>query len=44
MTINNAKKVVVVTGSNRGIGYAIVKRLCKEFDGIIYLTGITYLF
>lgn len=28
-----------VTGGNRGIGYAIVKRLCKEFDGVVLFTG-----
>ncbi|XP_045510811.1 carbonyl reductase [NADPH] 1-like [Colias croceus] len=32
-------KVAVVTGSNRGIGFAIVKGLCKRFDGIVYLTS-----
>jgi NAD(P)-dependent dehydrogenase (short-subunit alcohol dehydrogenase family) len=33
------QRVAIVTGSNKGIGYSIVKRLCKEFDGIVYLTG-----
>ncbi|CAF1196987.1 unnamed protein product [Rotaria sordida] len=33
------KKVAVVTGANRGIGYAIVDKLCSMFDGIIYLTA-----
>ncbi len=28
-----------VTGANKGIGYAIVNRLCSTFDGVIYLTG-----
>jgi len=28
-----------VTGANKGIGYAIVDKLCSVFDGIIYLTG-----
>ena len=28
-----------VTGSNKGIGYAIVDKLCSVFDGTIYLTG-----
>ena len=32
------KKVAVVTGSNKGIGFEIVKGLCKEFKGIVYLT------
>ena len=34
-------KVAVVTGSNKGIGFYIVKRLCQEFDGHVYLTGKT---
>jgi len=33
------KRVAVVTGSNKGIGYSIVKFLCKKFDGIVYLTA-----
>lgn len=33
------KKVAVVTGSYRGIGYYIVKELCKRFDGDVYMTG-----
>lgn len=32
-------KVAVVTGSNKGIGYAIVKGLCEKFDGKVYLTS-----
>ena len=28
-----------VTGANKGIGYAIVKKLCKEFSGTVILTG-----
>ncbi|XP_029200429.1 carbonyl reductase [NADPH] 1-like [Acropora muricata] len=32
-------KVAVVTGANKGIGYAIVKRLCKEFPGTVILTA-----
>ncbi|CAF1197946.1 unnamed protein product [Adineta steineri] len=34
-----AQKVAVVTGSNKGIGYGIVNKLCSVFDGIIYLTA-----
>ncbi|XP_044741230.1 carbonyl reductase [NADPH] 1-like isoform X2 [Chrysoperla carnea] len=33
------KRVAVVTGSNKGIGYAIVKGLCEKFDGVVYLTA-----
>lgn len=32
-------RVAVVTGSNKGIGLAIVRRLCKEFKGVVYLTA-----
>lgn len=43
MGINYAKEtttqVAVVTGANRGLGYAIVKGLCKKFNGIVYLTS-----
>ncbi|KAG4076173.1 hypothetical protein HA402_014722 [Bradysia odoriphaga] len=34
-----ASKVYVVTGSNKGIGFAIVRALCKQNDGIVYLTA-----
>jgi len=29
----------VVTGSNQGIGFAIVRALCKQWDGHVYLTA-----
>ena len=32
-------KVAVVTGSNKGIGFAIVQGLAKTFDGDLYLTS-----
>ena len=33
-------RVFVVTGSNKGIGYAIVRKLAKTVDdAVIYLTG-----
>jgi short-subunit dehydrogenase involved in D-alanine esterification of teichoic acids len=38
MTDKN-RRVAVVTGGNKGIGFEIVKRLCKEFDGDVILTG-----
>lgn len=28
-----------VTGSNKGIGFGIVKELCSKFDGAVYLTS-----
>ncbi|KFW86080.1 Carbonyl reductase [NADPH] 1 [Manacus vitellinus] len=31
--------VAVVTGSNKGIGLAIVRDLCKQFQGDVYLTA-----
>ncbi|XP_063244170.1 carbonyl reductase [NADPH] 1-like [Bacillus rossius redtenbacheri] len=33
------KKVAVVTGGNRGIGFGIVKGLCQKYDGAVYLTA-----
>ncbi|XP_076361415.1 carbonyl reductase [NADPH] 3-like isoform X2 [Tachypleus tridentatus] len=32
-------KVAVVTGANRGIGFAVVKSLCKKFQGDVILTA-----
>lgn len=31
--------VAVVTGSNKGVGFAIVRALCKQFPGDVYLTA-----
>lgn len=36
---NMANKVAVVTGSNKGIGYAIVEELCRRGVGVVYLTA-----
>lgn len=33
------EKVAVVTGGNKGIGLGIVRSLCKQFDGKVYLTS-----
>ena len=33
------KRVAIVTGGNKGIGYAIVRGLGKKFDGDVYLTA-----
>ncbi|XP_015187733.1 PREDICTED: carbonyl reductase [NADPH] 1-like [Polistes dominula] len=33
------ERIAVVTGGNKGIGFAIVKGLCKQFDGTVYLTA-----
>ena len=33
------KRVAVVTGSNKGIGLAIVRALCKNFDGDVLVTA-----
>ncbi|KAL3288573.1 hypothetical protein HHI36_003012 [Cryptolaemus montrouzieri] len=33
------EKIAVVTGGNKGIGYAIVKGLCERYDGTVYLTA-----
>ena len=32
-------KVAVVTGANKGIGLAIVRAMCKQYDGNVYLTA-----
>ncbi len=40
----NIKRVAIVTGSNKGIGFEIVKGLCQKFDGIVYLTGLLEMF
>ncbi|XP_029459378.1 carbonyl reductase [NADPH] 1-like [Rhinatrema bivittatum] len=32
-------RVAVVTGGNKGIGFAIVRALCKQFTGDVYLTA-----
>ncbi|XP_037543468.1 carbonyl reductase [NADPH] 1 [Nematolebias whitei] len=32
-------KVAVVTGGNKGIGLAIVRALCKQYQGEVYLTA-----
>lgn len=34
------KKVAIVTGSAKGIGFEIVKKLCQEFNGDVFLTGL----
>lgn len=34
-----SKRVAVVTGSNKGIGFGIVRALCKQFDGDVFLTS-----
>ena len=33
------RRVAVVTGSNKGIGYAIVRQLVQKFDGDVILTA-----
>ena len=32
-------RVAVVSGSNKGIGLEIVRGLCREFNGVVYLTA-----
>ena len=34
----SVQRVAVVTGGHKGICYEIVKALCSQFDGIVYLT------
>lgn len=33
------EQVAVVTGGNKGIGFAIVKQLCQQFQGVVYLAS-----
>ncbi|CAG9762025.1 unnamed protein product [Ceutorhynchus assimilis] len=33
------RKIAIVTGGNKGIGFAIVKGLCEKFAGDVYLTA-----
>ncbi|KAL3880695.1 hypothetical protein ACJMK2_032915 [Sinanodonta woodiana] len=37
--MTSTRRVAVVTGSNKGIGFAIVRGLCKTFNGDVYLTA-----
>lgn len=39
ISLNMSEQVAIVTGANKGLGFAIVKGLCKKFDGIVYLTS-----
>ena len=32
-------RISIVTGANKGIGLAIVRGICKQFDGDVYLTS-----
>ena len=34
-----SRRVAVVTGANKGIGFAIVRRMCKDFEGDVVLTS-----
>lgn len=33
------QSLLQVTGGNKGIGFAIVRALCKQYDGNVYLTA-----
>ncbi|XP_060715898.1 carbonyl reductase [NADPH] 1 [Tachysurus vachellii] len=35
----SVRKVALVTGANKGIGLAVVRALCKQYDGDVYLTA-----
>lgn len=32
-------KLAIVTGGNKGIGFAVVRRMCKDFSGDVILTA-----
>ncbi|XP_059506170.1 carbonyl reductase [NADPH] 1 [Stegostoma tigrinum] len=34
-----SKRVAVVTGANKGIGLEVVRALCRQFEGDVYLTS-----
>ncbi len=36
---SSSRKVAIVSGSNKGIGLAIVRQLCQQFDGDVFLTA-----
>jgi len=33
------QKICVVTGANQGIGLSIVRQMCQQWDGVVYLTS-----
>ncbi|XP_045859555.1 carbonyl reductase [NADPH] 1 [Meles meles] len=37
--MSSANRVALVTGSNKGIGFAIVRDLCRQFSGDVVLTA-----
>ncbi|XP_046567681.1 carbonyl reductase [NADPH] 1-like [Haliotis rubra] len=37
--MDSHRKVALVTGSNKGIGFAVVRALCKSYDGDVFLTS-----
>lgn len=37
--MSSSVRVAVVTGSNKGVGFGIVRGLCKQFSGDVYITA-----
>ena len=37
--MSTSSRIAVVTGANKGIGLAIVRSLCKKFNGDVFLTA-----
>lgn len=35
----SCNKVAIVTGANKGLGFSLVKELCENINGIVYLTS-----
>ncbi|XP_046374061.2 carbonyl reductase [NADPH] 3-like [Haliotis rufescens] len=38
-TTTSGRRVAVITGANKGVGFGIVRALCKQFDGDVILTA-----
>ncbi|EGW00849.1 Carbonyl reductase [NADPH] 1 [Cricetulus griseus] len=37
--MSSSRRVALVTGANKGIGFAITRELCRKFSGDVVLTA-----